>query len=107
MSEAQSHLTISFPLKSPTDAKALTKELPPLMSDFGRAQDAVGTIHYSRFLALGDKTLLFLADVDGEVEPLFGEFAKSAGPVFDAIFRHVEEPRPRRWRVTVEHSSNG
>ena len=42
------------------------------MPDFAKAQDAIGTIHYSRFLALDDETLLFLADIDGDVETLSG-----------------------------------
>ena len=94
MSGIQGHLTITFPIKSPGDAKALAEELPPLMADFAKSQDAIGTIHYSRFLALNDETLLFLADIDGELDKLSGELAKSAGPVFDAIFKHVGSPPP-------------
>ena len=94
MSETQNHITITFPIKSPADAKAVAEELPPLMPDFAKAQDAIGTIHYSRFLALDDETLLFLADIDGDVETLSGAVAKSAGPVFDTIFKHVENPPP-------------
>jgi hypothetical protein len=94
MSGIQSHLTIAFPIKSPADAKALAEELPPLMPDFAKAQDTVGTVHYSRFLALGDTTLLLLADIDGEEEKLSGDLAKGAGEVFEAIFKHVENPPP-------------
>ena len=91
---AISHLTIKFPIKSPADAKALAEELPPLMPDFAKAQDTIGSVHYSRFLALDDKTLLFLADIDGDEDKLSGDLAKSAGPVFDAIFKHVDNPPP-------------
>jgi hypothetical protein len=94
MSGIQSHLTITFPIKSPADAKALAEELPPLMPDFAKAQDTIGSVHYSRFLALDDKTLLFLADIDGDAEKLSGDLARSAGSVFDAIFKHVESPPP-------------
>jgi hypothetical protein len=90
----QSHITINFPVKSPGDAKALAEELPPLMPDFAKAQDTVASVHYSRFLPLDDETLLFLADIDGEEEKLFGDLARSAGPVFDAIFKHVVNPPP-------------
>jgi hypothetical protein len=72
---SQSHLTLSFPLKSPEDAKALAQELPPLMPDLFRAEDAIGTVHYSRFTVLSDKTLLFLADFDGEFGPLMLDLA--------------------------------
>ncbi len=91
---AISHLTITFPIKSPADAKALAEELPPLMPAFAKAQDAIGSVHYSRFLALNDEALLFLADVDGDLDKVSGDLAKSGGPVFDAIFKHVGSPPP-------------
>jgi hypothetical protein len=91
---SQSHFTISFPLKSPADAKAIAVDLPPLMPSLFKAEDAIGTIHYSRFTVLSDKTFLFLGDFDGEFGPLMADLAKSAGPVFDAIFRHVDGPPP-------------
>ena len=31
---SQSHFTLSFPLKSPADAKALADQLPPLMPGY-------------------------------------------------------------------------
>lgn len=92
MSSIQNHVTINFPIKSPADAKAIKEELPPLMPDFAKAQDATGSVHYSRFLPWQDKALLFLADIDGDVEKLYGDLAKSAGPVFDTIFKHVANP---------------
>src|SRR5436190_16700984 len=88
----QSHFTFSFPLKSPEDAKAIAVELPPLMPGLFQAEDTIGTIHYSRFTILSDKTLLFLGDFDGEFGPLMADLAKHAGPVFDAIFQHVDNP---------------
>jgi hypothetical protein len=89
---SQNHFTLSFPLKTPADAKALSELLPPMMAGFSTAQDAIGSIHYSRFTVLSDKTLLFLGDFDGEFSELMGELAKHAGPVFDAIFQHVANP---------------
>ena len=91
---SQNHFTLSFPLKSPADAKALAEQLPPLMPGFSSAQDAIGTIHYSRFTVLSEKTLLFLGDFDGEFADLMADLAKQAGPVFDAIFQHVVNPPP-------------
>ena len=58
MSAIQSHITITFPIKSPADAKAIAEELPPLMADFAKVQDAIGSVHYSRFLAWGDTVAL-------------------------------------------------
>ena len=89
---SQSHLTLDFPIKAPASAKALTEELPPLMPDFAKAQDDLGTVHFSRFMVKGDEKLLFLSDVDGEIDQHIERLVESAGPVFDAIFKHVENP---------------
>jgi hypothetical protein len=82
---SQSHFTLSFSLKSPTDAKAVAQELPPLMPDLFRAEDTIGTVHYSRFTVLSDRTLLFLGDFDGDFGPLMRDLARRAGPVFDLL----------------------
>jgi hypothetical protein len=91
---SQNHFTLSFPLTSPADATALSEQLPPLMPGIFQAQDVIGTIHYSRFTVLSEKTLLFLGDFDGEFSQLMADLAKHAGPVFDAIFQHVVNPPP-------------
>ena len=88
---SQSHLTIDFPIKGPANAKALTNELPPLMPDFARTQDQLGTVHFSRFMVRGDETLLFLSNIDGEVDTHIDRLLENAGPLFDAIFKHVED----------------
>jgi len=89
---SQSHFTVSFPLKTPADAKAVAEQLPPLMPGLFQAADTIGTIHYSRFTVLSEKTLLFLGDFDREFRPLMAALAERAGPVFDAISQHVENP---------------
>ncbi|HEY6303653.1 MAG TPA: hypothetical protein VIX14_11345 [Terriglobales bacterium] len=91
---SQNHFTLHFPLKSPADPKALAEQLPPLMPEIFQAQDAIGTIHYSRFTVLSEKTLLFIGDFDGEFSQLMTELANNAAPVFDAIFHHVVDPPP-------------
>src|SRR6266481_4794762 len=91
---SQNHFTLSFPLKSPVDAKLLAEQLPPSMPELFRAADAIGTVHYARFAVLSEKTLLFLGDFDGGFGQLMADLAKRAGSVFDAIFRHVENPPP-------------
>ena len=91
---SQSHLVIDFPIKGPANAKALPEELPPLMPDLAKAQDDLGTVHFSRFMVEGDEKLLFLSDIDGEVDQHIERLVESAGPVFDAIFKHVDDPPP-------------
>ena len=91
---SQSHFTLSFPLKMPSDTKALADQLSPMMPALFEAEDAIGTVHYSRFTVLSERTLLLLADFDGEFTQLMAELARIAGPVFDAIFQHVQNPPP-------------
>jgi hypothetical protein len=91
---SQNHFTLGFPLKSRAAAKLLAEQLPPMMPELFRANDAIGTVHYSRFTVLSEKTLLFLGDFDGEFDKLMVELARLAGPVFDAIFRHVDAAPP-------------
>jgi len=64
------------------------------MPEMLKVLDAIGTIHYSRFVVLSERTLLFLADFDGPIEKLFQDLAQQTGPVFDAIFPHVNNPPP-------------
>ncbi len=92
---SQSHFTLGFPLKARTDTKALADQLTPLMPALFQAADSMGTIHYSRFTVLSEKTLLFLGDFDGEFTALMTDLARLAGPAFDAIFQHVDGPPPR------------
>jgi len=92
---SQAHFTLAFPLKSPADAKAIPGELTPLMPALFKAADDIGTIHYSRFTVLSERTLLFLGDFDGEFGPLMTALAQQAGPVFDAIMPHVAGPPPQ------------
>ena len=98
----QNHFTISFPLKTPADARTLAEQLPPLMPELFHAADSIGRIHYTRFTILSEKTLLFLGDFDGDFGPLLGDLAKTAGPVFDAIFQHVHNPPPTPVAANLE-----
>jgi hypothetical protein len=89
---SQNHFTLRFPLKSPADATALASSLPPLMAAYFEAADRIGTIHYSRFTILSEKTLLFLGDFDGEYGELMTSLAKESGPLFDVVFQRVDHP---------------
>ena len=89
---SQNNLVLDFPIKSPASARALPEELPPLMPDFAKAQDELGTVHFSRFMVKGEEKLLFISDIDGEIDKHIERLVERAGPVFDAIFKHVEDP---------------
>lgn len=98
---SQNHFTLSFPLKSPADAFTVAEDIAGLIPRLFQAEDAIGTIHYSRFAVLSEKTLLFLGDFDGEFSQVMADLAAHAGPVFDAIFQHVDKAPP------VPVASNG
>ena len=84
---------IDFPIKASANAKVLADELPAFMPDFANVQDDLGTVHFSRFMVVGDeKKLLFLSDIDGENDQHIERLVERAGPVFDAIFEHVDDP---------------
>src|SRR5246127_1833475 len=91
---SQNHFTLSFPLRTPADAKALAEQLPPLMPGLFSVLDTLGTVYSSRFTILNENTLIFIGEFDGEFGQLITELANRTGPVFDAIFPHVENPPP-------------
>ena len=62
------------------------------MPDLATAQDALGTVHFSRFMFEGDEKLIFLSDIDGDGAPHIERLVDSAGPVFEAILKHVDNP---------------
>ena len=88
---SQSHLVIDFPIKAPASAKALPDDLSPLMPDLAKVQDELGTVHFNRFMIVGDEKLLLLSDIDDEVDQHIEALVANAGPVFDAIFQHVDD----------------
>ena len=50
------------------------------MPDLAKLQDELGTVHFSRFMVKGDEKLLFLSDIDGEVESHIQRLVERAGP---------------------------
>ena len=91
---SQSHLVLDFPIDSPTSARALAEELPAVMPELAQVQDELGTVHFSRFMLVGDQKLVFLSDIDGESEQHIDRLVERAGPVLELIFKHVDNPPP-------------
>ena len=88
----QYHLVLDFPIRGAANAKALNDELPPLMPDFAKVQDELGTVHFSRFMVEGDEKLLFVSDIDGDATQHIERLVESAAPVLDTVFEHVKDP---------------
>ena len=51
---SQNHLTLSFPLQSPADAKALAELLPPMIPGLFHAAETIGRVCYARFTILSE-----------------------------------------------------
>ena len=104
---SQSHFTLSFPLKEPSDAKALADPLATMMPALFKAEDSIGTIHYSRFTVLSERTLLFLGDFDGDFGPLLTELAKRPDRCSTSSSSTSTIRRPPQSPTTWRLSSNG
>ena len=91
---AQGHLTLTFPMKSPADCAAVRSQLQASTTELSRAGDAMGTLHYCRFIALGDETVCMLADFDGELESVLGALPQHFGAVLDPLLAHVSDAPP-------------
>ena len=104
---SQSHLLIDFPIKGPAAAKALTEELPALMPDLAKAQDDLGTVHFSRFMVEGDEKLLFLSDIDGETTSILSCLRRVPARCSMPSSRTWTILQPRLWLITVRWSSDG
>ena len=90
----QGHLTIAFPLNSPADDTALRSWLSAMVPDLYRAADAMGTLHYCRFIAVDEETVYLLADFDGELEAVLEDLPQHLGPILDPVLAHVSGPPP-------------
>jgi hypothetical protein len=93
-SNAQSPFFLVFPIKSPTDMQTLALTLPPLLPKMFDAADAIGTLHFARFVVLGPTMLAFVSEYDGEFRDYIMDFTKFLGQVFDTVFAHVVDPPP-------------
>ena len=91
---AQGHLTLTFPMKSPADCAAVRSQLQASTAELYQAADAMGTLHYCRFIALDDLTVCMLADYDGELESVLDDLPRHFGPVLDPLLAHVSDASP-------------
>ncbi|WP_291994094.1 hypothetical protein [Candidatus Accumulibacter sp. ACC003] len=90
----QSPFFLIFPVKSASDMQTLALTLPPLIPKLFDAADIIGTLHFARFVVLGETTLAFVSEYDGELRDYVMDFTKHLGPIFDTIFAHVVDPPP-------------
>ncbi len=74
--------------------QSLSVKLPALLPQMFDAADAIGTLHFARFVVLGETTLAFVSEYDGDFRDYVMDFTKHLGQIFDFIFMHVVDPPP-------------
>lgn len=90
----QSPLTLPFIAKSPNHLAAMIQVVSESVPAFYQAADAIGTVHFARFLPLGTKGLVLVAEHDGSPEKLVQDLSARLGPVFDQVLENVVDAPP-------------
>lgn len=91
----QTPLTCLLPIRAPGGFQALAALLPIAKPKIDEALSKIGTVHFARFVFLQDNTqLAIITTYDGPFERYISDFASHIGPVFDALFEHIESPPP-------------
>ena|SRR5664279_4680355 len=88
----QNHFAIRFQMKSAADLRVFKKILTYRKSKLSDTEAAIGDIYNMNFKPLDDKTLSLSGYFDGDFNSMINELAVNAGTVFDALFRHVQNP---------------
>jgi hypothetical protein len=70
--------------------QALPREQNPVIT----ALDAIGTVHFARFVFLDDERLAVITTYDGDFERYIMDFVDHIGPVFDMLLPHMVDPPP-------------
>ena len=107
VTEIQSHITVMLPVKSAEDFKAVEQILQSANPQMIAAADAMGTVHFARFIRMSDSTLAFISEFDGSFVDYAQGFIKHLGPLFDQILPHIADPPPTPVAATPTHLSPG
>ncbi|SHN56475.1 hypothetical protein SAMN05660350_00686 [Geodermatophilus obscurus] len=70
--------------------QALPRDRNPVTT----ALDAIGTVHFARFVFLDDERLAVITTYDGDFERYIMDFVHHIGPVFDQLLQHMADPPP-------------
>ena len=91
----QNALNLIATIKSPEDQKALQGMLEQSGGLNTKILNAVGTVHFARFVFLCNNTELALfTDYDGDLDTYVLDFVKVAHDLFNALLMHVADPPP-------------
>jgi hypothetical protein len=90
----QSPLTLVLPVKSPTHLAAAGRLITQSMPKFSEAADAIGTLHFARFLPMGTSALAYVSEFDGTFEKHIEDLSTQMGPLFDELLDNVVDAPP-------------
>jgi len=110
----QKTLTLVLTLKSPADYEAVTQLLSSVKDQMDNAFRTLNIVHFARVVFLDNNTkVAVITEFDGDFPSYVQDFARTLGPVFDALFEHTVEappvpsriPRIRRHLLTFPRST--
>ncbi|SDD48267.1 hypothetical protein SAMN05660690_4325 [Geodermatophilus telluris] len=91
----QHPLTLVLTARSADDRRALQvkiealQALPREHNPVVRALDAIGTVHFARFVLLDEQRLAVITTYDGDFEAYLHDFVDHVGDVFTDLLQHV------------------
>lgn len=96
----QNPLTLVMTAKSPESYEALrqivahVQSLPPDQNPIVVALDKIATVHFARFVFLGDQRLAVITTYDGDFDAYINEFINEIGDVFNSLLQHMQDASP-------------
>lgn len=90
----QNTLAVVMTIKSPEDYRALVALLPQAKDEIDKSFSIVKTVHFARILLLDSNKVAIITEFDGDFDTYVQDFASALGPVFDAVFQHIEDAPP-------------
>jgi len=94
--QVQSPLTLVMKAESPEAFAALRKTVEDLQAapidknPVVAALNRLGTVHFARFVFLGDDQLAVITTYDGSFDAYINDFIDEIGDVFNALLSHVD-----------------
>src|SRR6266516_5425895 len=91
----QKTLTLVLTLKSPADYEAVTQLLSSVKDQLDNVFRTLNIVHFARVVFLDNNTkVAVITEFDGDFPSYVQDFARTLGPVFDALFVHTVESPP-------------
>jgi hypothetical protein len=90
-------LTLVMTIKSEQDYRALRdsiakmQSLPPGENPIAKALTALTTVHFARFVFLGESQLAVITTYDGSFEDYIDAFVNHIGDVFTMLLAHIKD----------------